>query len=152
MRGGAVVLRLVSGRRVGENAEDLQAWLKALEDCPAITSTVQSRCGNQIHAEDPATWFYVEADARSSIARRRCLSCGDSHDFFDSSEHWNAPRMWSCPGCGQSIAEVACGLHMEADQVSWVAVAARCVDCGTIDGLTDFNVGPATFDDVASQL
>ena len=148
-----MVLRTVAGRRTGENVEDLQAWLSQLEGCPPISRTVAASCPNPRHAEEPATWFYVEADAGAAIARRRCLSCGDSLDVLDSADHWTAPRMWSCSGCGQSIAEVAAGVHLdEADDVTWVALAARCVECGTIEGLTDFNVGKAPFGQLAEQL
>lgn len=147
-----MVLRTVAGRRTGENADDLQTWIRQLDGCPEISRTVLATCANERHADEPATWFYVEADARAAVARRRCLSCGDSHDVLDSGEHWSAPRMWSCPTCGQSIAEVAAGLHADDDQVTWVALAARCVDCGAIEGLTDFNVEPATIDDVLARL
>lgn len=147
-----MVLRTVAGRRTGESAADLQAWLSQLEGCPPISRTLVATCGNSVHADDPATWFYVEADAREATARRRCLSCGTSVDVLDSGEHWNAPRMWSCSGCGQSIAEIAAGFHLEGEAVTWVALAARCVECGGIEGLTDFNVGAAPFEAVAPKV
>lgn len=151
-----MVLQTVAGRRTGENADDLRSWLSRLDGCPTVSQTVLVTCGNVVHADEAGTWFYVEADAREAIARRRCLSCGDSHHLFDSAEHWSAPRMWSCPTCGQSIAEIAAGLHIDGEgagrAVSWVALAARCVDCGTIDGLTDFNVGPIAYDEVFAQI
>lgn len=148
-----MVLRTVSGRRTGENADDLRAWVSQLKDCPPISQTIVTTCAGDVHpADDPATWFYVECDAREALARRRCLSCGQTKHAFDSEEHWNAPRMWACTGCGQSIAEVAAGMHIEDDKVTWVALAARCVDCGTLDGLTDFNVGPMTYDEAAAQV
>ena len=147
-----MTLRTVAGRRVGETAEDLQAWLRQLDGCPSISLTVLATCPSEQHADEPASWFYVEADARESTARRRCLSCGRTGDVLDSAEHWNYPRMWSCPGCGQSIAEVAAGLHLEDSDVTWVALAARCVECGLIEGLTDFNVDPSDVDTVAAKL
>jgi ferredoxin-like protein FixX len=153
-----VTLRTVAGRRVGETAEDLQVWLRQLDGCPPISLTVLATCPSEQHADEPATWFYVEADARESTARRRCLSCGRTSDVLDSAEHWNYPRMWSCAGCGQSIAEVAAGLHVEdgdgedADGVTWVAVAARCVECGLIEGLTDFNVDPIDSEAITARL
>ncbi len=148
-----MTLRTVAGRRIGETAEDLQVWLRQLEGCPPISRTVLATCPSEQHADDPATWFYVEADARESIARRRCLSCGHTGDVLDSAEHWTAPRMWSCSGCGQSIAEVAAGLHLEgSDDVTWVALAARCVECGFIEGLTDFNVDPTNVGAVIAKL
>lgn len=148
-----MVLRMVAGRRTGENAQDLQRWLSELADCPPISRSVVTTCPDPSHGEEQATWFYVEADARDAVARRRCLSCGTAHDVLDSAEHWTAPRMWSCAGCGQSIAEVAAGVHIEAaDHVTWVALAARCVGCGTIDGLTDFNVDPVPYDELVGRL
>lgn len=148
-----MVLRTVAGRRTGENADDLLTWLTQLEGCPAISRAVLTTCPNERHSDEPATWFYVEADATEAVARRRCLSCGDSNDVLDSAEHWNAPRMWSCSGCGHSIAEVAAGLHLEdADQVTWVALAARCVECGAVEGLTDFNVDPTHVEDLVAKL
>jgi hypothetical protein len=147
-----VSLRLLAGRTVGENIEDLQEWLSQLSDCPPISETVIARCHNARHADEPATWFYVEADARDAVARRRCLSCGDAHDVLDSAEHWTAPRMWSCAGCEQSIAEVVTGLHFENDTVTWVAVGARCVNCGLIAGLTDFTPVPLPLAAIAAQL
>jgi hypothetical protein len=148
-----MALRTVAGRRIGESAEDLQAWLRQLEDCPTISRTVLTTCPSERHADEPATWFFVEADASESIARRRCLSCGHTSDVLDSAEHWTFPRMWSCAGCGQSIAEVAAGLHTEGpDDVTWVALAARCVECGSIEGLTDFNVDPIDSEAIAKKL
>ncbi len=147
-----MVLRTVAGRRIGENAADLQAWLSGLEGCPPISRTMLLTCANPVHGDEPATWFYVEADAGAATARRRCLSCGTTVDVLDSAEHWNHPRMWSCGGCGQSIAEIAAGAHVEGDDVTWIALAARCVECGGIDGLTDFNLAPRPFDDVAAHV
>ncbi len=148
-----MTLRTVAGRRIGETAEDLQAWLRQLDGCPSISRTVLASCPSEQHGDEPATWFYVEADAAESIARRRCLSCGQTSDVLDSAEHWNYPRMWSCSGCGQSIAEVAAGLHLEdSDDVTWVALAARCVECGSIEGLTDFNVDPIDSEAIADKL
>jgi hypothetical protein len=147
-----VALRLLAGRTVGENVEDLQDWLSHLSDCPPINNTVVAQCRNAHHGDEPATWFYVEADARDAVARRRCLSCGDAHDVLDSADHWTAPRMWSCAGCEQSIAEVVTGIHAENDQVTWVAVGARCVNCGLIAGLTDFTPEPAPLSAIEAML
>jgi hypothetical protein len=147
-----VVLRVITGRMTGESSADLQQWISQLEDCPPITGTVIAQCANERHTDEPATWFYVEADAADSVARRRCLSCGEARDVLDSAEHWTAPRMWACSSCGQSIAEVASGLHADNDQVTWVVLGARCVGCGTISGLTDFSVDAQPYDVVVAAL
>lgn len=148
-----MVLRTVAGRRTGESTDDLESWLVQLEDCPAVSRTFLITCANEIHGSEPATWFYVEADAAIAVARHRCMSCGESKDVLDSAEHWNFPRMWACPSCSQSIAELAAGLHVDsADTVSWIALAARCVDCGTIEGLTDFSIAATSSAQVVRQL
>ncbi|MDQ1485722.1 MAG: hypothetical protein QOJ62_1415 [Actinomycetota bacterium] len=148
-----MVLRTVAGRRTGEDANDLESWLVQLTDCPQIARTVLTTCANPVHADEPATWFYIEADPNEALARRRCLSCGNSHHVLDSAEHWNFPRMWSCPNCSQSIAEIAAGMHVEdGEYVDWLALAARCVSCGTIDGLTDFTIDPIPVSQVLPQL
>ena len=76
-------------------------------------------------AAEPSTWFYVEADAETAVARHRCMSCGDSRDVLDSAEHWNFPRMWACPSCSQSIAEIAAGLHADERRRSELARSRR---------------------------
>jgi hypothetical protein len=49
--------------------------------------------------------------------------------------------MWACDNCRTSLCEVAFGVHAEpaADgpQVSWLAMAVRCVECGRCAGVTD---------------
>lgn len=60
--------------------------------------------------------------------------------------------MWSCAGCEQSIAEVVTGLHTENGTVTWVAVGARCVNCGLIAGLTDFTPVPLPLAAIATKL
>jgi len=148
-----VVLRTVAGRRTGETADDLESWLVQLQGCPDITRTVLASCANESHGSEPATWFYVEADPDEAVARHRCVSCGQSRHVLDSADHWNFPHMWACSHCSHSIAELAAGLHVEGgDQVSWFALAARCVDCGTIEGLTDFTIDPMPSDEVLRQL
>lgn len=139
-----MVVRTVAGHAAGETVADLQAWLRELTGGPDITDTVGIACDNAAHDGEGATWFYIEADARAAVARRRCLSCGATHELLDSAEHWTHPRMWACSSCSQSIAELAAGLHVETgadgERVTWVAIGARCVECGGIEGLTDFSV------------
>jgi hypothetical protein len=61
--------------------------------------------------------------------------------------------MWACKGCGQSIAELAAGLHVpDGEHVEWVALAARCVDCGRLEGLTDVLVDRRPLAEVLARL
>ncbi|MBX5448252.1 MAG: hypothetical protein IRZ27_06985 [Acidothermus cellulolyticus] len=146
-----MALRTVAGHQIGEDTNDLQQWLRQLTGCPTVHRTIPATCDAPSH-DEPATWFYVEADPVQAVARRRCLSCGATRHVLDSEERWTAPHMWQCPGCAQSIAEVATGLHLDDDHVTWIAVAARCVGCGLIAGLTDFIVPRLPFDEVLTRI
>lgn len=131
-----MVMRSVAGARTGEDVEDLRAWLGQLEGAPEVHETVVLHC--PAHGEESPTWAYVEADAGEGLARRRCLACGTAVHLLDSETRWNHPPMWACSGCGHSIAELAAGLSVpDGEHVEWVALAARCVECGRLAGLTD---------------
>jgi hypothetical protein len=139
------------------DAEDLRTYLHRLSGCPPVQHTQQLRCPN--HDGDAGVWFYVEADPVEAVARRRCLACGATTHLLDSAAHWTHPPMHACTGCGQSIVELAVGLHTdepeepgEPPRVRWLALAARCVDCGRITGLTDAHVPGLTVGEVAAVL
>jgi ribosomal protein S14 len=149
-----VVLRPVAGvagARTGEDVEDLRGWLTALPGAPEVHETVVLHCDD--HEDTSATWAYVEADAKSGIARRRCLACGSARSLLDSAQRWTHPPMWACQGCGQSIAELAVGLSLpDGEHVRWLALAARCVHCGRLAGLTDALVPDQPLPEVLGRL
>lgn len=147
-------MQKVAGKELGEDSDDLQKWLEALTGCPSVNVTLLARCTNPAHdGDDAMTWFYVEADAQNAVARRRCLACGMVNHLLDSEEHWTHPPMHSCDTCGQSMFEVAYGLHVDGGvTVSWLAVAVRCVGCGRLDGVTDMNVPNLPVDEVRAAL
>jgi hypothetical protein len=70
----------------------------------------------------------------------RCLGCADMRPVLDSAERWTYPPAWACGDCSQSIAEVAFGVTVDGDAATWMAVAARCVECQSVAGLTDLVV------------
>jgi hypothetical protein len=122
--------------KFAEDVEDLRQWLEQLPTPQPVTETTVLGCPQ--HGETAPTWAYVEADPKTGVARRRCLSCGHSVALLDSDDHWTFPSMWSCLGCGHSIAEIAVGMNVsEDDRVSWLLLGARCVECGRVGGLTD---------------
>ncbi len=146
-----MVLRTEGGARTGEDVEDLRTWLRHLPGAPDVHEVVVLHCA--AHGEDAPTWQYVEADAREGIARRRCLACAGTVHLLDSEAHWSHPPMWACKGCAQSIAELAVALHVpDGERVEWVALAARCVDCGRLDGLTDVVVDRRPLAEVLARL
>jgi hypothetical protein len=151
-----MALSTVAGHRVGEDVEDLQVWLRELTGCPPITHTLAATCVNELHAGDPSLWFYVEADPRRGIARRRCVGCASVRSVLDSERHWTYPPMWACGACGNSLCEVAFGVHADESPdglvVSWLAVAVRCVQCGRFAGLTDIAVPRLRLDEVGRLL
>lgn len=129
-----MTLRNVQGRPTAEDVQDVADWLTALEGCPPVTATSVVSCRRH---DDEAVWFYVEADATAGVARTRCLACSGVQELLDSGDRWTYPMAWSCSRCSQSIAEVVLGAHVTDGRAYWVALAVRCVDCGTVAGLTD---------------
>jgi hypothetical protein len=148
-----MVIRTVGARRHAENVEDLADWLRGLDGCPHVNETALGRCRHASHENDEtATWFYVEADADGGVARLRCLGGGHTTDLLDSAEHWTFPGVWACISCGHSIAEVAYGIHTEDGDAQWLAMVARCVECGDITGLTDMVLPGTPLDALLPQL
>jgi hypothetical protein len=146
-----MVLRVVAGVRTGEDTEDLRAFLGALDGSPKVHETALLACGN--HGDERPTWTYVEADVTTGVARRRCLQCASNVWVLDSEDRWTFPHMWSCGSCNQSIAEVAAGLSMpDGDNVEWLVLGVRCVECGRIDGLTDMVLPGTPLAQVMSRL
>jgi ferredoxin-like protein FixX len=145
-----VVLRIQAGTVTGESADDLLSWLTSLADCPTVTHTLLAGCDRH---GDEAPWCYVEADSRAGVARRRCVACGTSTALLDSAERWTFPPMFSCRSCSQSLVEVAAGLATDGDdRAHWLALAARCVECGRIEGLTDAVVPGLPLDEVTRRI
>jgi hypothetical protein len=145
-------MRTVGTRHTAEDVEDLAIWVRALSGCPEITQTTFVRCTHDAHGDEPATWFYVEADAEAGVARLRCLSGGHTKDVHDSAEHWTFPGVWSCLGCHQSIAEVVYGINDEGGTAKWLVVAVRCVECGDVAGLTDIVLGEVALDGLLAAV
>jgi hypothetical protein len=118
----------------GDESADLLDWLTALSGCPPITQARLLRCD----VDDREFCGFVQADARIGVARRRCVACATATDLLDSAERWSFPDTYECPGCQQSLVELAVGISADGDRrAEWVALAARCVGCGRIAGLTD---------------
>jgi hypothetical protein len=151
-----MALQTVAGHRVGEDADDLKAWLRELSDCPPITHTLAATCHDPAHGGEPSMWFYVEGDAGTGIARRRCVGCATVRTVLDSEQRWTFPPMWACDNCQNSLCEVAFGVHAEpADDgplVTWLAVVVRCVECGRFDGVTDLVVPRLSLAEVGHQV
>jgi hypothetical protein len=151
-RAQLVVMRTAGTRHTAETSEDLSAWVRQLTDCPKITQTTVAICSNAAHGDEPATWFYVEADAEAGVARLRCLSGGHVNELLDSGKHWTFPHVWACVSCGQSIAEVVYGIHDEDFIAKWLVVAVRCVECGDVAGVTDIVTGDLQLEELLAKL
>ena len=146
-----MVLRTIQGIRKAEDSADLRTWLRALPGAPAVHEVFALACAQ--HGDERPTWAYVEADATEGLARRRCLACATTVPLLDSAERWNYPPMWSCLGCSHSIAELAVALSLpDGTHVEWLALGARCVECGRLAGLTDLVVAKVALADVLTGL
>jgi hypothetical protein len=151
-KGTSVTLRTAHGQHTAESVEDLKVWLRELDGCPPISRVITARCERPVHGEEPGTWFYAEADKVAGVARLRCLGCADVTSVLDSAERWTYPMAWACAECSQSIAEVAYGIHEDGGHATWMAVAARCVECGSVSGLTDLVVPALAVDEFVASL
>ena len=147
-----MTLRTVGDHKTAESVDDLVDWLWGLRGCPPVKRTVVARCTRPAHGDEPATWFYVEADPGEGVARTRCLACGDARPLLDSADHWTYPPAWACPTCSQSIAEVAYGVAEEDGVATWLAMAVRCVECGDVGGVTDAVVPGLDAEALAASL
>lgn len=146
---------------VAADAAGLLSWLRALPGCPSVTRAVLAACRAPWHGAERPTWLFAEASAAEGIARLRCVACGTPNDVLDSGAHWSYPPMHACRSCAQSMVKVAVGLHAEpsprgaddeAAVVSWAVVAARCIACGRVEGLTDMHVARVPLDEVIAAL
>ena len=138
-----------AGALTGEDLDDLAAWVRGLDGPVPVDEVVVLAC--DAHGAARPTWAYVEADAATGVARRRCLSCATTVHVLDSGARWTWPPVWACRGCGHSIVEVAAGLG-GGERVAWVVLAARCVECGHLAGLTDLLVDGLPRDEVVAAL
>ena len=146
-----MVMRTVHGARTGEDVADLRSWLHELPGAPQVHEFAVLGCGQ--HGDERPTWSYIEADASAGVARRRCLACGHSAYMLDSDTRWTHPPMFACQGCGHSIAEIGVGLNLpDGENVRWVAVAVRCVECGRLAGVTDMVVDGVPAAEVLAAL
>ena len=146
-----MVLRTSQSAAIAEDAADLADWLGRLDAPHPVTWTVVLGCAE--HGEDRPTWCYVDADPSAGVARRRCLACASPAWLLDSEERWTFPQCWSCRGCRGTIAEVAAGVSAaDGEQATWVVVAARCVHCGQVQGLTDVLVDRVPLSQVLAAL
>src|SRR4051794_22743990 len=107
----------------------------SLTGCPPVTRTVLARCTRAVHGDEPATWFYVEADPQEGVARLRCLACADMRPILDSAERWTFPPAWSCLTCSQSIAEIVFGVSEQDGLARWLVVAPSFVRGGHVGGV-----------------
>lgn len=147
-----MVMRTAGHRHTAETVLDLVQWVEALEGAPEIARTKQAMCHHESHGDEPATWFYAEADSVEGVARLRCLAGGHVQHILDSEQRWTFPHMWSCVSCSQAIAEIVYGVHVENAKATWVVLAARCVECGDVAGLTDIVITPTDLDEFVDSL
>lgn len=89
--------------------------------------------------------FRLEADTSEGTARRICGSCGMSRFICDSEEYWDEgdPEKWQCIECANDQTNVGVGfaLYDDGDDVHWLYIGVRCVQCGVLGCFADWKIG-----------
>ena len=81
------------------------------------------------------------------------MACAAVTDLRDSGERWTYPDTFACVACRQSLVELAAGISTnEQGRARWLALAARCVGCGRITGLTDVLLEDVEMDELLASV
>ncbi|MFQ5732927.1 MAG: hypothetical protein ACE5KM_13385 [Planctomycetaceae bacterium] len=125
---------------IGNEPKDIREYLEALtEDSYPISEFRLARC------DCGSAAFRVEADANEGSALRTCVSCGKGHFICDSEEYWDEsdPENWQCIECEADQTNVGVGfsLYDDGDDIRWISIGVRCVQCGVLGCFADWKVG-----------
>lgn len=123
--------------RHGREFMDLASYLRDVtEEANPTRVVLESTCGCR------ATAFAVEADTVEGCARRICPACGAAAFLADSEEYWNEaePERVHC-ACGHQTFEVGVGFSFRPDdEVDWITVGCRCLQCGLMSVPVDWEI------------
>ena len=98
--------------------------------------------------------FEVAVGDDQDAARRRCVRCGDERLMLDSAARWDEddePAEHACD-CEGEVFEVAVGAA-PGGRASWaVLVGVRCVECGLLDVVADWDVRAGSAEELAAGV
>ena len=80
-----------------------------------------------------STHFSLRIDDNEGAAVHICTACGNEHPIGDSDEYLEESQLEECEcPCGSSAFEITVGLalYAESEDVRWLYVGCRCVNCG----------------------
>lgn len=79
------------------------------------------------------TQFRLALDDDQGVAVRTCIGCSSQHPIGDSEEYLEEAELGECAcPCEAEVFEIAIGvsLYDDTDDVRWLYVGCRCLDCG----------------------
>lgn len=121
----------------GREFIDLASYLRGVtEGSHPARIVLESTCGCR------ATQFRVAADATEGCARRECVACAAPAFLADSEEFWAEaePENVRC-ACEGEVFEVGVGFSFAADdEVNWITVGCRCLNCGLMTTPVDWKI------------
>ena len=131
------------GSRRGAEFVDLATYLRGItEQGYPARIVLQSSCGCR------GTTFRLEADDTEGCAQRTCTACGTQAFLGDSDEIWNESEPeWIHCLCGAERFELGVGFSFaENEEINWLTIGSRCVECGLMDSPVDWKIDYAPTD------
>jgi hypothetical protein len=134
----------------GSDFADLAEYVRRLTaDGYPAREILQSMCACG------GTEFRLEAEPDEGCARRTCAACGASAFIGDSADYWEEvePEPITCQ-CGSDRSEIGVGFsyYQESDDVHWITVGVRCVDCGVLGSPAGWKVDYSPTDHLLRQV
>jgi hypothetical protein len=125
-----MAIQVKDGFDYGEEQGDIRISLKAhTKQNYQATRFVDAVCNCGSHL------FQLQIDEDEGVAIRLCNQCGQLHYMGDSEEYLEEAEPIPCVClCGNEIFEITAGiaLYRESDDVKWLYIGCRCVECSLI--------------------
>jgi len=123
----------------GKEAKDIHEFLKMYSENGYKVEEFRlasCKCSGQV--------FLLYADDTEGAAKRVCVACDHAHFVGDSEEYWDEadPDMFACPECEGEHSNIGVGFafYQSSEDIRWLYVGCRCVDCGLVGVFADWKI------------